>query len=150
MRKKTAFLAVLLAVFGLADARGQNQEKIKRLFDTAIQAMGGDVYLKVSDSVSEGNYFMFDKDGNSSGLIKYNDYTKLPDKSRFELGNKKKERDVTVFNLEKNEGWILEGQKDPRDATKEEMNGFRSDVKHALENIFRSRYLDPDIKYFYL
>jgi hypothetical protein len=150
MRKKVTFFGFLLTVFILADANGQDNEKIKRLFEGAIQAMGGDAYLSVSDIVSDGNYFMFDRDGNSSGLIKYNDYTKLPDKSRFELGNKKKERDVTVFNLEKNEGWILEGQKDTRAATKDEMNGFRSDVKHSIENIFRSRYGDPQNKYFYL
>jgi hypothetical protein len=150
MKNRRIFLVFLLAIFIFADVRGQDDEKIKRLFEGAIQAMGGDAYLKVSELVSEGNYFIFDRDGNSSGLIKYNDYTKLPDKSRFELGNKRKERDVTVFNLEKNEGWILEGQKDTRAATKDEMNGFRSDVKHSIENIFRSRYRDPEIKFFYL
>jgi hypothetical protein len=150
MRKREALFIFLLAVVFLGNARGQDEEKIKRLFEGAIQAMGGDAYLNVSDMVSEGNYFGFDRDGNSSSLVKYNDYTKLPDKSRFELGNRKKERDVTVYNLEKNEGWILEGQKDTRAATKDEMNGFRSDVKHTIENIFRSRYRDPQIKYFYL
>src|SRR5437867_7659698 len=103
----------------------QDEEKIQKLFGDAIEAMGGETFLKVTDMVSEGNYFQFDRDGNSSGLIKYNDYTKLPDKSRFELGNKKKLRDVTVFNLEKNQGWILEGQKDTRDATAEEMKSFK-------------------------
>jgi hypothetical protein len=112
--------------------------------------MGGDAYLKVEDIVSEGNYFQFDRDGNSSGLIKYNDYTKLPDKSRFEIGNRKKARDVTVFNLQTKEGWILEGQKDTRDATPAEMKDFQNSVKHSLDNIIRYRYKDPGNKLFYL
>ncbi len=131
-------------------ARAQDEEKIRKFFLDAIEAMGGEAYLKVTDVVSEGNYFYFDRDGNSSGLIKFNDYTKFPDKSRFELGNKKKEREITVFNLEKNEGWILEGQKETRDATPEEMKSFRNAVKHSLDNIVRSRWKEPENKLFYL
>ncbi len=133
-----------------SSVRGQDEEKIRKLFDEAIQAMGGDAYLRVADMVSEGNYFVFDREGNSSGLIKYNDYTKLPDKSRFELGNRKKSRDVTVFNLEKNQGWILEGQKETREATPQEMADFKNAVKHSPDTIFRFRYRDPSNKLFYL
>src|SRR5207247_11435227 len=97
--------------------------------------MGGEAYLKVTDTVSEGNYFAFDREGNSSGLIKYNDYTKFPDKSRFELGNKKKEREITVFNLEKGVGWILEGQNETRNAKPEEMKPCRNAVKHRSDKI---------------
>lgn len=144
-----------LSVISLATALtctvwGQDEEKAKKLFLDAIQAMGGDAYLRVSDIVTEGNYFLFDRDGNSSGLIKYFDYTKLPDKSRNEIGNKKKLRDVRVFNLEKNEGWILEGQKPTRDANDEEMREFKNAVKHSIETIFRFRYKDPANKLFYL
>jgi hypothetical protein len=130
--------------------RGQDEEKIQRLFQDAIQAMGGDKYLNVTDMISEGQTFAFDRDGASSIPVKFTDYTKLPDKSRYELGNKKKERDITVFNLETNEGWILEGQKETREATKEEMSGFKNTVKHAIDNIFRFRYKNPDNKLFYL
>jgi hypothetical protein len=131
-------------------ARGQDEAKIQKLFQDAIQALGGDTYLKVTDMVSNGTYFGFDRDGNSSDLTKFDDYTKLPDKSRFESGNKRKERDVTVFNLEKKEGWILEGQKDTREATPEEMEDFKNDVKHSIDTIFRTRYKDPENKLFYL
>jgi hypothetical protein len=131
-------------------ARGQDEAKIQQLFQDAIRALGGDTYLKVTDMVSNGTYYGFDRDGNSSGLIKFDDYTKLPDKSRFESGNKRKERDVTVFNLEKKEGWILEGQKDTREATPEEMEDFKNNVKHSIDTIFRTRYKDPENKLFYL
>jgi hypothetical protein len=142
-------LAALVGIL-LAPARGQDEEKIRKLFEDAIAALGGETYLKVTDIVTEGNYFVFNRDGDSSGLIKYNDWTKLPDKSRNEIGNKKKLRDVTVFNLETNQGWILEGQKETRDATPEEMKAFRKLVKHAIDNIIRARWKDPANKLFYL
>ncbi len=150
MRKMAMILAFGLIMFSQPLLRGQDEEKIKKLFQDAIQALGGDPYLKVTDMTSEGNYFQFDREGNSSGLVKYSDYTKLPDKSRYELGNRKKELDVTVFNLEKKQGWILEGQKDTREATPEEMKDFQNDVKHSIETIFRFRYKNSENKLFYL
>ncbi len=150
MLKTKILWLVFLFMIGLVPARGQDEDKIKKLFGDAIQAMGGETFLSVKDIVTEGNYFRFDREGNSSGLIKYNDYTKLPDKSRNEIGNKKKLRDVVVFNLEKNEGWILEGQKDTRAATPDEMKDFLRAVKHSIDIIFRYRYKDPANKLFYL
>jgi uncharacterized protein YaaR (DUF327 family) len=131
-------------------ARGQDEEKIQKLFQGAIEKMGGESFLAVRDMVSDGNYFFFDREGNSSGLIKFIDNTKLPDKSRFELGNSKKSKDIQVFNLEKGEGWILEGQKETREATPDEMKDFKNAVKHSLDTIFRYRYKDPQNKLFYL
>jgi outer membrane lipoprotein-sorting protein len=148
MRK--LLLTIWLAVFLVPSARSQDEEKIQQLFQDAIQAMGGDAYLEVTDMESEGQYFQFNAQGDSSGLIKFSDYTKLPDKSRFELGNRKKELEITVFNLEKNEGWILEGQKETRAATEEEMKEFRNEAKHSIDTIFRFRYKDPENKLFYL
>lgn len=147
---KKLLLTICIAVFFLPSARSQDEEKIQRLFQDAIQAMGGDAYLKVTDMQSEGQLFVFNAQGDSSGLIKYTDYTKLPDKSHNEQGNRKKELDITVFNLEKKEGWILEGQKETRAATEDEMKQFREDVKHSIDTIFRFRYKDPENKLFYL
>jgi len=143
------FSMTLLAI-SISPVRGQDEEKIQKLFQDAIQTMGGDTYLNVKDMVSEGNYFFFNAEGDSSGLVKYSDYTKLPDKSRFELGNKKKARDIQVFNLEKNEGWILEYPKDVRAATPEEIKDFGNAVKHSIDTIFRFRWKDPANKLFYL
>jgi hypothetical protein len=128
----------------------QDEDKIQALFKDAIAAMGGDAFLNVKDMVSEGQFFAFNNEGDSSGLIRFSDFTKLPDKNRSELGNKKKELDIRVFNLEKNEGWIQEGQKETREAKPEEMKEFRDLVKHSIDTIFRFRYKDPENKLFYL
>jgi hypothetical protein len=143
-------LLFLAAVIGSSIAGSQDENMIQKLCRDAIQAMGGAAFLNVTDVTSEGQYFMFDLQGESSGLIKFADYTKLPDKSHFELGNKKRELDITVFNLAKNEGWILEGQKPTRDATPEEMKQFKEEVNHSIDNIFRFRWKDPQNKLFYL
>ena len=150
MRKWTVLLTVGLLLGSRAFARGQDEAKIEKLFREAIQVLGGDTFLKVTDMVSNGTYYLFDRDGNSSGLIKFDDYTRLPDRVRFESGNKRKERDVTVFNLERKEGWILEDEKTTREATPDEMEGFKNDVKHSIDTIFRTRYKDPENKLFYL
>ena len=150
MKNMALMLALVVFLISRPSVRGQDEEKIQKLFQDAIQTLGGATYLKVTDMVSEGNLFGFDREGNSSGLNKFSDWTKLPDKSRFELGNRKKELDVTVFNLEKKQGWILEGQKDTREATPEEMKDFRDLVKHSIDTLFRFRYKDPENKLFYL
>jgi hypothetical protein len=112
--------------------------------------MGGEAFLGATDMVSEGQVFMFDLQGESSGLIKFIDYTKFPDKSRVEVGNKKRDLDITVYNLSKKEGWILEGQKATREANSDEMKEFKDDVNHSISNILRFRCKDPQNKLFYL
>lgn len=151
MNKKiflTAFL--IFASLFISNAHSQDEANIQRLFREAIAAMGGETYLAIKDMVSEGQYFMFNREGDSSGLIKFSDYTKLPDKSRFELGNNKNEMEISVFNLERNEGWIKEGQKETRPAKPEEMKDFKDSANHSLDNIFHFRYKDPQSKLFYL
>ncbi|MBN2319433.1 MAG: hypothetical protein JXR49_10170 [Acidobacteria bacterium] len=146
--RKLVWICCFVIIF-TSPVRSQDSDKALSLFEDAIEAMGGEAFLNVRDMVSEGNYFIFNRYGDSSPLIKFKDYTKLPDKSRHELGNKKKELEITVFNLEKNEGWILEGQKETRDATPEEMREFHNIAKHSLDLLFRTRYKDPANRLFY-
>jgi hypothetical protein len=148
MKRLFFFLTIILGF--VPWTQGQDEEKIQELFTSAIQAMGGDAYLKVTDASSKGQRFFFNNQGENSGLIKFSDYTKLPDKSRYEEGNKKNDLDITVFDLKNNVGWRLEGQKEVREAKPEEMKDFRDSVKHSLEGIFRFRYRNPENKLFYL
>jgi len=153
MKMKRALCAAIL-IFCLmlpaASAQEAAGEKIQALFEDAIAAMGGDAYMGVSDMVSQGQYFAFNNRGESSGLIKFTDYTKLPDKSRFELGNKKNELEITIFDLAKNEGWIIEGAREARNASEDEMKSFWAAANHSIDNIFRFRWKDTENKLFYL
>ncbi|MDR0310129.1 MAG: hypothetical protein LBJ21_00940 [Acidobacteriota bacterium] len=149
---RLGFSTVLIFCLILPAARGDetSEEKIRALFEGAIAAMGGDAYMGVRNIVSEGQFFMFNNRGESSGLIKFTDYTRLPDKSRFELGNKKSELEITIFDLEKNEGWIMEGELEAREATEDDMKSFWAAANHSLDNILRFRWNDPQNKLFYL
>ncbi len=150
MRIKSLILISWAVLLFAPQGRSQDEETIQKLFQDAIETMGGDTFLNVKDMTSEGQFFMFDNEGNSSGLIKFVDYTRLPDKSHREEGNRKSELEITVFNLEKNEGWIYDPAKGTREAKPEEMKDFKSAVKHSLDTIFRYRYKDPQNKLFYL
>ena len=146
------FITALIFCSMIVSAHGQeaDSEKIKALFEGAIDAMGGDAFMNVSDSISEGQLFMFNDRDQSSGLIRFMDYTKFPDKSRFELGNKKNELEITIFDLDKNEGWIIEGRREPRAAAEDEIKGFQAAANHSIDNIFRFRWKDPENKLFYI
>jgi len=144
-------LLIFWIVFAFAPhAQSQDEEAIQTLFQDAIKAMGGDAYLGVKDMVSEGQEFAFNSEGKNSLPIKYTDYSKLPDKSRHESGNRKSDLEITVFNLEKNEGWIYSPAKGTREAKPEEMKDFANVVKHNIDCIFHSRYKNPENKLFYL
>ncbi len=150
MQGKKILLILCITLVFVPFVLSQEEEKIQQLFQDAIQAMGGDAYLNVTDIISKGQWFAFDREGRSSIPIKYTDYTKLPDKSRYEEGNNKNDKEITVFNLATNEGWIKEGRKETREATPEEMKDFQRVVKHQIDIILRERYRDPDSKLFYL
>jgi len=149
---RRGLITALTFCFFMSSARGQeaDTEKIKALFENAIAAMGGEAFMNARDSISEGQLFVFNDRGESSGLIKFADYTRFPDKSRFEMGNKKNSLEITIFDLEKNEGWIIEGQREPKAATEDDMNGFRAAANHSIDNIFRFRWKEPENKMFYL
>jgi hypothetical protein len=150
MGNKNKLILAGFVLFFAVNVQAQDDEIIRKLFQDAIETMGGEAYLNVKDMMSEGQFFQFNRDGDNSGLIKYVDYTKLPDKSRHEVGNKRRDLEISVFNLEKNEGWILEGQKETREAKPEEMRNFRSVVKHNIDTIFHFRYKDPENRLFYM
>jgi len=147
---KNIVLMLWMVIVVVPFARSQDEVNAQKFFSDAIEVMGGDAFLKVTDVTSEGNYFGFNREGANTGLIKYVDYTRFPDKSHNEMGNRKSELDITIFNLEKNEGWIIEGQKPLRKANDDEMKNFAGVVKHNLDNIFRFRIKDPQNKIFYV
>ncbi|MBI1748497.1 MAG: hypothetical protein HYR55_18210 [Acidobacteria bacterium] len=149
-------LILLLLIYGmaLAQAPGPAQDKesgeAKALaaIQRAIDALGGKTFLQVRDIKSNGRYYQFRKGANTPGVV-FQDSTRLPNKSRYEEGTKKKEKDITVFNLDIDKGWMLEGRKGVRDAKPEEVAQFKKTVKHAIENVLRTRYRERGVKLFY-
>lgn len=148
--KRLLLIFAFVTAFTPIYVRSQDEEIIQKLFQDAIEAMGGDVFTNAKDMVSEGQYFGFDNEGRNSLPTNFKDYTKLPDKSRHESGNRKNVLEISVFNLEKNEGWIYDPVHGTREAKPEEMKDFNNVVKHSMDIIFRYRYKDSENKLFYL
>jgi len=70
----------------------ESTAKAKSLINLVIQALGGNAYLNISDSSSEGRTYSFHHgQSTSTGLIYFRD-TKYPDKERIDLTKK---RDVS-------------------------------------------------------
>jgi hypothetical protein len=139
------FLPSLYAQKGSQDKSGE--KKALEAIERCVKALGGTAFLQVKDMKSSGKYYQFRK-GENTLPIMYQDYTRLPDKSRYETG-KGKNRDASVFDLAARKGWILEAGKGVREANKEEIDSFKKAVKHAIENVLRTRYKEPGVKLFY-
>lgn len=107
----------------------QSAAKARELIAAAIQALGGDAYLKVRDITRTGRLAQFSSQGELAGYIGFVDYYKLPDKNRTEYS--KKRNIIDVFNGDK--GWSLdrEGvQETPVAGTARFQEGLMKDVDH--------------------
>lgn len=148
--KPVALLSLSISMALATDALGAQtapQNKARVAIEQAIEAMGGQAFSKVRDIQTEGRYFPF-KDGRSLGLVRYLDYTRIPDRSRFQLGLGKNAQ-IFVHNLELGKGWIQEGKDEIQEISETELKEFRRNIKHTLELVFRTRYKDPEVKLFY-
>lgn len=137
-------LAVLgfgLAVFAAASAQDpdtmrpeQSAAKARELINSAIQALGGDAYLRVRDISRTGRLSQFGSNGDLMGFVEVFDYTKLPDKRRREYS--KRRNIIDVFNGD--EGWSLdkEGIEDTSAAT---LDAFQENLRRGMDNFFRFR-----------
>ncbi|HEY3128196.1 MAG TPA: hypothetical protein VGL91_01945 [Acidobacteriota bacterium] len=123
------------------------QQKARAVIERSIEAMGGDAFRQVREMQSKGNYYIF-KDGQTAGIAKYLDFTRLPDKSRNQLGEGKN-KEVTIFDLSANKGWHMEGKSAIKEAKPEEVKQFRQTVRHAIENLLRGRLSEPGMTFFY-
>jgi len=61
-----------------------NQQKARARIDQMIQALGGQAYLTLQDSYSEGRYGRFHNEAQVGGALYYR-YTRWPDADRWEL-----------------------------------------------------------------
>ncbi len=123
------------------------QQKARTVIEKSVEAMGGERFRQVREMQSKGNYYIF-KDGQTAGLAKYIDHTRLPDKSRNQLGEGKN-KEVSIFDLSANKGWRMEGKSVIKEAKPEEVKQFRQTVRHAIENLLRGRLNEPGMSFFY-
>jgi hypothetical protein len=122
----------------------ESEAKAKEILSKAIQALGGEAYLKLQDVQRMGRFYQFRKD-DLKGAGHFLAYEKFPSKSRFELG--KKGEIVNINDGDK--GWKIE-YKVVKDQSPEEIENFKIGLKHNLDYILRYRLDEPGMRLRYL
>jgi len=101
MRLVAGFLVFFAAL--TLNAHAQSRQPAQKIFDSMIQALGGQAYLDVKEIQVTGRYFTFRRE-EVSGSEPYVDYIKFPDMERTEFG-KEKEKRIQINHGK--EGWQL-------------------------------------------
>ena len=122
----------------------QNQNKARALLDQAIEALGGDAYLRIQDVSQEGRTYSFHLGNSTSAGLLFWRFYKYPDKDRIELT---KQRDVIeVFNGEKGSEITFKGTR-PMDT--KELADYLRRREYALDAVLRKWLNEPGIALFY-
>lgn len=115
-------------------------EKGRAILQEAIKALGGDAFLNAKDLRAEGRAFQFGREEQLSGMARFVEYEKFPDKVRQELG---KDKDfIVIFNGEK--GWDKDFR-GVREYPEEEMRRIRENRVLSVEHILRYRMKEPGL-----
>lgn len=120
-----------------ADNEAQsNQQKARAVLDRMINAMGGQAYLTLQDSYSEGRYGRFGHNGELVGGTVFFRYWQWPDRDRWELTP---QRDIVQLFLGDKAYEVTYKGSQPQDPQKDEnvkLNLLRH--HYSLENILRN------------
>jgi outer membrane lipoprotein-sorting protein len=122
----------------------ESEAKAKEILSKAIQALGGEAYLKLQDVHRTGRFYQFRKD-DLQGTGHFQAYEKFPSKSRFELGKKGE-----IINInDGDKGWKIE-YKVVKDQSPEEIENFKIGLKHNLDYTLKYRLDEPGMRLRYL
>ena len=139
---------VILSFFLFAIA--QDDAKAREVVKKAIKAMGGRIYLQVQNSHSQGWYYTFDKRGRTRNFSRFQDWTVYePIKWRFQLGKDEKRREVTIYNLEIEKGWTLEGKTHAEEISSDGVQRFIRVAAQDMDVIFRKRLDEEGMNLYY-
>ena len=128
----------------------QDHPKAREVVEAAIEAMGGDSYLQVRTSHSQGRYYGFDKEERTRAFTRFQDWTEYePIKWRFQLGKDEKRRKVTIYNLEIEKGWILEGKAHVEEIPEEAVQRFGRTAGQDMDVLFRKRLDEEGMHLYY-
>ncbi len=138
------FLLLTPASAPAQDASGEAKEVI----EAAIEAMGGESYRGFRNYHRQGRSFIFDRRG-QQGFSPFFDWTVLePVKWRFQQGEGKRQQ-VQIFNLEINQGWLLEGESSVEEVPEEEVAAFRKDILLDIDVLLKSRVDEEGMNLYY-
>ncbi len=138
--------ALICALFFLSPVRAPAQaDKGRAILDQAVQALGGEAFLKARDYRAEGRAFQFGREEELSRMARFVEYERFPDKVRQELG---KDKDlIVVFNGEK--GWD-KTFRGVREYPEEEMRRILENRLLSVDHILRFRLNESGLTVRYL
>lgn len=129
------FASILLAVTtaaAQAQPAPKPDEKAEQIVQKAIQAVGGDTYLKVQTVTAHG--FFTEYPGGAPGVpVKFIDYISYPDRERTEFtggGNR------IIQTNDQMQGWVFDAAaKTLKDQTAKQVEDFRTGMRTSMENL---------------
>jgi outer membrane lipoprotein-sorting protein len=126
-----------------SDYLAKSEQQARKILGNTIQALGGQAYLKVTDSVRKGKAYSF-SDEDIRGLSRVQFLEKYPRKIRVEYGK----QDIVYINNE-DKSWKIE-YKVVKEQTAEELAEFKAGQKHNLDNLLRFRLNEEGMRIRYL
>jgi outer membrane lipoprotein-sorting protein len=110
----------------------KSDEKAEQIVQKAIQAVGGDAYLKVQTVTARG-FFTEYPGGAPDVPVKFIDYIAYPDRERTEFtggGNR------IIQTNDKMQGWLFDAAaKTLKDQTAKQVEDFRNGMRTSMENL---------------
>jgi hypothetical protein len=139
---KSLALVLLLLAFPPRPITGQtaDADKARAVLDGAIQALGGEAFLKARDLREEGRAFQFGREEELQGMARFVAYEKFPDRERQELGRDKE----VIFVLNDGRAW----EKDMHGVLAlpdSEIERIRYNRLLSIEDILRHRLNEPGV-----
>ncbi len=127
-----------------APAAQENAVKAKALLDQAIQALGGDAYLKVADMSQQGRTYSFHRGEATSAGVLFWRFVKFPERERIELT---KQRDVVyVYNGVRGYEVTFKGT---ASLDSKLLGDYLRRRDHSLEIVLRQWIKEPGVALFY-
>ncbi len=122
-----------------------NAQKAKQIIDQAIQALGGQAYLNITDMKSEGRAYSFHHgEPNSLGTVFWR-FRKFPDKDRVELTKK---RDIIqIYSGDKGYEITYKGVRDLEG--KDQLDPYLRRRHYSLDIVLRQWLHQPGVALFY-
>jgi hypothetical protein len=124
----------------LDKAGQQNADKARAIVNQGIQALGGDIFLRVRDREQQGRTYGFHAGRPSGGGGLFWSFSEFPDKERIELT---KERDVAeVFVGDKGYEITFKG---PHPVEKKDLEDYLRRRHFSLDTVLRTWVNDPGV-----
>ena len=108
------------------------QQDARAVLDRAIETLGGETYLNVTDMETEGRLYQFQR-GELVGAEVFADYVQYPDKERTEFGE---DGDIVRINNGPSAGWNIDDG-EVEEQLEEQMEVFWEEFKVSLDHVLR-------------